>query len=257
VIAVERKIKLRNVGYQRQKERTVTMKTDLPPLGYWEATASQSRFVQYTSQIEQAAILAAHERARIPTKALDIGCEGGRWSLLLAERGWQLICTDTNARALALCQQRIPTATCVLAHDDERTLPAADQSLGLVLCIEVVPVMPSTWFRQEVMRVLQPGGLLVGVFWNQWSWRGLLHHTAARLQHKQDDWYSEAYPRWRKCMRKQGFLFVQEEGCYWPPFRHRTSNSPLIPLACCIERVLGLHKLVSLSPLIIFVAQKQ
>src|SRR5262245_42681334 len=103
----------------------------------WERIASESRFVAYTSQLEHEFILYGHELASPPTVALDLGCEGGRFSRILAERGWSLICLDINPRALELCQRRIPEARCILVSEENRVLPCEDHSLGMLLCIEV------------------------------------------------------------------------------------------------------------------------
>src|SRR5207245_10875715 len=133
----------------------------------------------YTSNIEKAVILKANHHDTLPSTMLDIGCEAGRWSKLLADVGWKPICTDINAQALALCQQRIPGATCVLASTRTRHLPAETASQGLALCIEVPQVMLTEWFLDEVSRVLQMQGLFVGTFLNHCSYRVLISHTHA------------------------------------------------------------------------------
>lgn len=180
-----------------------------------------------------------------------MGCEAGRFSLILAERGWSMICADIDEQALELCQQRIPEARCVLLAEDNRELPCSDASLGMLLCIEC-PVMPAEWFAREATRTLRTGGVLVGVFHNRLSWRGAL----ASIRGYQDGWYSNSYPSWRRAMRARGFNIVREAGWRWPPFCH-TSNSPLLPLALAAERAMGLHKLAAVSPLVGFVAIKK
>jgi SAM-dependent methyltransferase len=189
-----------------------------------------------------------------PTIALDIGCEGGRFSQVLAELGWSMICADINSSALELCQRRIPGAQCVLLTQENREVPCADRSLGMLLCIEC-PVMPAEWFAQEATRVLKTGGVLVGVFHNKLSWRGAFGHTLASLRGSHD-WYSNSYSSWRKAMWARGFKMVREIGLRWPPFPV-ASNSPLLPLALAAERAIGLQKLVALSPLVGFVAIKK
>jgi SAM-dependent methyltransferase len=220
----------------------------------WERTAGLSRFVAYTSRLERELILHASELAAPPTVALDIGCEAGRFSQILAERGWSMICADINSRALELCQQRIPGARCVLLTEDNRKVPCDDSSLGMLLCIDC-PVMPEEWFAREATRALRTGGVLVGVFSNKLSWRGAFSHMLASLRGCQD-WYSNSYPSWRRAMRARGFKMVRELGWRWPPFSI-TSNSPLLPLAFAAERAMGLRKLVAVSPLVGFVAIKK
>lgn len=232
---------------------SATNKIPLDQLPSWERTSFESRFVAHTSQLEREFILCGHELASHPSLALDLGCEGGRFSEILAERGWSLICADINPQALECCQQRNPTARCILLTEDNRVLPCADNSLGMLLCIEV-PVIATEWFIDEASRALKPGGVLVGAFQNKLSWRGIMGHWRALLE-GQFDWYSRSYPEWRGALSKRGFTFIRETGCRWAPFV-RTSNSTLLPFALAIEQAMRLPRLVALSPLVVFAARK-
>ena len=77
----------------------------------WERIGSSTRYGRYASEVEKKTLLKANSLIKKPTTALDIGCEGGRWSKLLADTGWNLICTDIDQNSLAICQERIPAAT--------------------------------------------------------------------------------------------------------------------------------------------------
>ncbi len=114
--------------------------------------------------------------------------------------------------------------------------------------------MHTDWFMNEALRVLRKDGVIVGVFWNRISWRGLLHNALAPIRGK-DTFYAVSYPAWKTKMRRSGFNLVDEVGMCWFPFR-RKSNSPLIPFAARLERLLGLNKLTRFSPLIVFIAKK-
>jgi SAM-dependent methyltransferase len=115
----------------------------------WEMIAS-TKWGSYISEIEKRALLKAHILAARPAEALEIGCEGGRWSKLLSDLGWKMTCIDVDAKALAICQRRLPAADCILVDSQARKLPCNTGSLGLVLCIEVPHVMPdSDWFISE------------------------------------------------------------------------------------------------------------
>jgi hypothetical protein len=65
-----------------------------------------------------------------------------------------------------------------------------------------------------------------------------------------------AYPRWRRRLRALGFDMVSEEGICWAPF-HRLSDSRFVPFLTRLEQRLGLRRLPSVSPWIVFVAQRQ
>ncbi len=222
---------------------------------YWENMATTRRYIRHTSEIEKEAIIKALSLAPNPTTALEIGCEGGRWSKLLSDAGWKLICTDTNQQALNICQERIPKATCILVSPDDSQLLCDTESIGLILCIEVPEVINAGWFTDEVFRALQKRGLFVGIFFNRLSWRGLVHRFTTFLKGSLPYVYRYSYPNWRKSLHKKGFSLMYEKGFGWSPLS-KTSNSPLVPVVTRIEHYLGLRRIVSLSPLIVFIAQK-
>lgn len=224
----------------------------------WEDIVGSTRYGRYAVEVERTVLLKARSLITKPTTALDIGCEGGRWAKLLSDVGWQVICTDINQRSLAICQRRIPTARCIPANPNDSTLPCDTESIGLALCIQVATVINAQWFIDEVFRVLQKSGLLVGVFWNRASWRGILYHSMPALRIKGSGnwyWYPESYPVWRKRLCDRGFTIVYEEGYCWPPFR-RNSDSLFVPIATGIEHCLGLRKLIRFGPLVVFIAQR-
>jgi SAM-dependent methyltransferase len=196
---------------------------------YWE-TVAQSRWGNYTTQIEKAVLLKAAGMLGKP------------------------ICTDVDDRSLDVCQERLPDATCVLVDEEDTTLPCETSHVSLVLCIEVPSALRTEWFLREASRVLKNDGVLVGVFFNKHSLRGYVRHLAASAFRK-FDWYERSYSDWKNAARANGFEFLCEEGICWFPFS-RNSNSPLVRPAVWLERVLGLRRLISVSPWIVFIARK-
>jgi SAM-dependent methyltransferase len=230
------------------------VETAVEPITFWERVA-QTRWGKYITEIEQEAILKAHRLAGTPSVAVEVGCEGGRWSKLLSEIGWQMICTDVDAKSLEVCKSKVPTAITLLVQPDDTRIPCDPETAGLMLCIEVWEVMQSGWFPDEIFRVLKPDGLIMGAFTNRLSLRGTYRHFSARRRHKYD-FYQHSYPLWRQHMRSKGFSFLFERGMCWFPFP-RESNSPLVPVCTRIERSLGLQRIASLSPWVAFIAQKR
>jgi SAM-dependent methyltransferase len=225
------------------------------PVTRWEKVA-ETRWGRYVSQIEKDAILYAHRAAGEPAQALEIGCEGGRWSRLLADLGWNLQCIDTDPKVLAVCQERIPAARCILVSPDSTSLPCATGSMALILCIEVCPVIEADWFLPEARRSLSDGGLLVGTFHNAASLRGVF--VMAKRWFWPKPWYpfyQLPYRRWKKNALRTGFMIPYEQGFCWFPFS-RASDSPLVPKFTLLERKLGLNRLVDFSPWIVFIARK-
>jgi SAM-dependent methyltransferase len=152
---------------------------------YWERV-SESRWGAYITERERLALAYALDRVSRGT-ALEVGCEGGRWSALVSGRGWDVVCTDVDPDSLARCAERIPSARCVLVSPDDHTLPVRAGEVDLLLVYEVNEVVESPWFPAEAARVLRPGGLLVCSYWNARSLRGLLYRTLAKVSRRSTD----------------------------------------------------------------------
>jgi SAM-dependent methyltransferase len=234
-------------------------------LTYWEVIAN-TNWGRYITEIEKRIILKASRLAGNPTIALEVGCEGGRWTKLLYDLGWKTICTDIDQIMLNKCKNNIPEAECICVSPNGSIIPCNTETIKLLLCIEVAPVIKSEWFIHESFRVLQNDGLLVGVFGNLLSWRGLffiakrcwyslINNRSILDKLERINFYNLTYPVWKKKFCKGGFNIIHEEGLCWFPFR-RDSNFPFIRLFAKMERLLHLHNLITLSPWIVFIAKK-
>ena len=221
---------------------------------FWERVAA-TRWGRYITAIEREVIIDAAEKFGIPGRAIEIGCEGGRWSKMLADNGWSLTCIDVDAETLAVCRERIPGSTCIVTKPDDMSIPCSSCSAELMLLIEVLPVLRSGWFAGEASRVLVPDGRLVALVWNRSSWRGLAAHATARLR-SEDDWYTVRYGAWKQELESTGFTIEREDGFCWFPLR-RASDSRLAPVFAACEQYSGLRHLPRFSPWIMTVARKQ
>lgn len=225
------------------------------PLTFWEQAAA-TKWGAYVSEVEKNVILEAHCIAGRSGVAVEVGCEGGRWSQMLAELGWQMTCLDIDPAALAVCQAKVPGARCILADPKSSALPLDSNSARLLLCIEVAPVIESDWFFREASRVLRSGGILVAVGWNKNSVRGLMSKARYRAAGRMTgDFYTRSYSWLRGQLTESGFQLLRQEGFCWSPF-DRTSNSPLIPCFVKLERLLQLHRLTALSPWLALIARR-
>lgn len=225
------------------------------PSTVWETVAT-TRWGQYTTDVVEDAVCRAAEMAGPPRSALEVGCEGGRWSRLLADVGWAMTCTDVNQTVLSVCQQRVPSAKCILVSPRDTTLPCATSTMNLLLCVEVFPVMDSTWFPMEAGRVLSNDGVLVGVVHNRQSFRGAYVRARQSLVGASERFYNVSYREWRRRMNAAGFDIAYERGFCWFPLS-RESNSVLAPLYVQLERRIGLSRITALSPWIVFIARKR
>ena len=220
---------------------------------WWDSLGDRT-WGAYLADIQKQAILKAHELSGEPANALDIGCGSGRWSKLLINLGWNVKCTEVREHALMRCREQNPAADCVLVDPGEGALPAASGSVRLLLCMEVPPVIHSGWFLDEAFRVLSGDGIMVGVFWNLFSYRGLLAHLTAPFRGSYD-YYKVKYPVWKRQAMSHGFVLRHERGFCWFPFR-RDSNSPSVPVFAQLEKNLGLRRLPAISPWVVLAAQK-
>jgi SAM-dependent methyltransferase len=224
---------------------------------HWERVAESTTWGRYISDVERQVILRGASLAGEPGHAVDLGCGGGRWSRELATRGWNLTCLDVSRSALAVCQRNVPTAKCVLTHAVDKSLSLPSHSAQLALCVEVIPLIESTWFLAEVRRVLSDRGILVGVYINGKSLRGLAWRVKRRLLNSHDgpQFYNSSYSEFKRGLNENGLELLHEESCCWGPFT-RDSNSPFVPACARMERALGLHRVVTWSPWVVFIARK-
>jgi ubiquinone/menaquinone biosynthesis C-methylase UbiE len=214
------------------------------------------------TEIETGFLLEASKLAGPPGTAMELGCDGGRWSILLNEQGWGNVCTDIVPNAVATAQRRLPNAKCYVVGPTDSRLPVEDGSIDLLLVYEAPPVVEADWFPTEARRVLRKGGVLVFTHLNSGSYRAYIYRILRSMQRL---WKGErfkayyngpSYSAFRTTLTKLGFQFQRETGFCWFPFG-RQSNSPLIAVACRLERWLGLRKLPSLSPWIVSIARSQ
>lgn len=220
---------------------------------YWEQVA-QSRWGAYVTERKRDTLCRALERVS-PAKALEVGCEGGRWSKLLSDRGWSVTCTDIDERALSVCQERLSDARCVLTSPESTALPCETGEMRLVLVYEVPEVIESEWILREVRRVLEPGGVFVCSSLNPQSLRGAFHRMLgkARNDGARASYRGRSYGAFRDDLAAHGFRTVDETGLCWLPFT-RASDSPLVVPATALERALRLDRIPRLSPWILTVA---
>jgi SAM-dependent methyltransferase len=229
-----------------------------PQMTYWDRVAQTTRWGRYVTEIQRQVIEQGEAYAGPPGKAVDLGCGGGRWSKMLAERGWEMTCIDVSSQSLDICKRNVATANCILAQAKDRTIPLASNAVSLALCIEVVPLIEADWFAPEVHRILSDSGIFIGVYINGRSLRGMASRLKNRLVSGESSYtfYQSRYDLWKCRLLKTGFEMLHEESCCWGPFT-RNSNSPFVPAFAKVERAVGLHRVVTFSPWVVFIARKQ
>jgi SAM-dependent methyltransferase len=233
--------------------------TDIDTLpGTFYEELAQTRWGQYISSAEEATLLTAASRAGGGT-AVEVGGDAGRWSQLLYSRGWSVTCIEVREDALALCQERMPSARCLLAKTDDKSWPLTDEFADLLLVYEVEAVTNSAWFLPEAKRVLKGGGILVTTFHNPATIRGAVYRVRtpfSPVRRRQRAYDGTSFRVTERRLEEHGFELLSAEGLCWAPFS-RGSDSRLVPLFTSLERVTGLRRLVRFSPLALVVARKR
>lgn len=228
----------------------------------WCEDLAQNAWGAYMTEIETRELLAASALAGPPGIAMELGCDGGRWSIMLHQQGWSNVCTDIAGHAIATCQRRLPEAKCFLVDPSDSRLPVEDSSIDLLLVYEAPPVVDATWFPAEARRVLRKDGVLLFTHLNSSSYRARLYRLVRAAQRiwKGDRFKSyydgPSYAALRKTLVALGFEIVQESGFCWFPFG-RQSNSPLVAPAVRLELLLGLREWVNASPWVITTARSR
>ncbi len=99
---------------------------------------------------------------------LDAGCGTG---LNLRHLPAGSVGLDIHPRNIAVVRARVPGCSAVLGDVEE--MPFPDGSFGTVVCTEVLEHIPEPAIAlDEIRRVLQPGGVLIGsVPAHSWIWR--------------------------------------------------------------------------------------
>jgi len=129
----------------------------------------------------------------------------------------------------------------------------ASRTYGLLLCVEVAPVIQSDWFLRSIS-VLREHGILVGVFWNRTSLRGFFWRVKHRFAPQRCSLLQHILFCLEKNLVGPVFQLVYEEGFCWSSF-WKTSNSPLIPRSRNL-RPAPTTSVAAWSPWIVFIAQK-
>jgi len=225
---------------------------------YWENIAVNSLWGKYIDQIEKNTIENAFKKIKNKNCILEIGCESGKWLDLASKAGFsKLIGTDINPDYEKACKLKNENIIFYTVNPNDQTLPCTDNSVDLLLVIEVPSVIHCEWFYKEAKRILTPDGIIVGVVTNKFSWRGFLFNRSRETTsfRQKELSYTQPYYFWKRLIKKQHFDFLSERGYCSGPFQ-RNSNSIFIPLYLFIEKIFMLHTLLFISPWIIFIIKK-
>ncbi|MBP2413806.1 SAM-dependent methyltransferase [Arthrobacter stackebrandtii] len=181
---------------------------------------------------------------------LDIGAGTGKYTQLLAGRGWTVTAVDPSTDMLAQLTANLPEVTAVTGTAEQLDLPGASADLAVVAQAWhwVDPVAAST----EIARVLRPGGTL-GLVWNQLDVSLPWVHRLARIMHAGDvhkpDFRPEVGPefsapeahntRWAQPLTPEGIMELAKSRSYYLKASDATREKVMGNLAWYLLEHLG------------------
>ena len=130
-----------------------------------------------------------------PGLALDLGCGTGRDTLVLLERGWQVLALDAEPEALSALRERTPgplqgRLETRQARFEAVEIPHCDllnSSFALPFCEPAH--FPALW--NGITAAVRPGGLFCGQLFGErdsWASKGVTVVDAAALQQVLREW---------------------------------------------------------------------
>ena len=182
------------------------------------------------------------------TSVMDVGAEAGRFSKLSTDAATFVVSIDIDSYGLKRLKQKQNSVYVVQA--DARCIPFKDGTFDAILMIEVLDYIPQLDFAlTECHRTLIKGKSLILPSGNKSSLK-------AKLREIQGKSYQHSYSRVIESVQRSGLVVERKIGYNWLLFG-RASDNRLISLLAWFERVLGFHRIPSLSPWVIVKATRK
>jgi SAM-dependent methyltransferase len=224
---------------------------------YWSSVA-QTSMGQYITQEEVSFINRAI--AGLPEKPviiLDAGAGSGKLEPLLTTLASHVICTEINPELTGILAHTGSNVMPVLVKPTIRSLPLADDSVDVVVCLELPELAEQNWFYAECQRVLKHRGIMIIMSTNRFSWKGALKGLWSGDRARADKrYYLRTIHDVRRSVKRYGLTVRRVSGMNWAPFS-RASDSPLVPLFMTFEKLMKLSRLVFCSPWVLLEVRKE
>jgi ubiquinone/menaquinone biosynthesis C-methylase UbiE len=174
---------------------------------------------------------------------LDVGAESGRISLLTLNTKTNVVSIDIDRISLRRLRQRTKQPYVIVA--DARCLPFKSGVFDAVFMIEVLDYIPQLGVAlNDCNRTLKFDSSCVLSFGNKSSFKGKLKGLKGKP-------YLHSFKDLMYNLSKTGFVYKSAMGFNWLLFG-RTSQNRLIPALAWLEWSIGLRRLRSYSPWVIF-----
>jgi ubiquinone/menaquinone biosynthesis C-methylase UbiE len=208
---------------------------------HWEM-AAKTRMGKYLTAVETVFINKVVDFSKTEF-VLDVGAESGRISLLALNTTTNVVSIDIDRVSLRRLRQRTKQPYVIAA--DARCLPFRNDVFDAVFMIEVLDYIPQLEVTlNDCNRTLKLDSKCVLSFGNKSSVKGKLKSLKGKP-------YLHSFKDLMCNLPKTGFVYKNAVGFNWLLFG-RTSQNCLIPALAWLEWAIGLRRLRSYSPWVIF-----
>lgn len=129
----------------------------------WSITGLRQRVTTFEKLLDDGLL-------RVGARVLELGCGAGTYVRLLGKRGYRVVGLDYSLPSLSRAMTADPRRVGRYLAGGAYALPFGSDSFQAVVCIGVLPVLDHPGQAlDEMIRVLQPGGLLLVETLNAWN----------------------------------------------------------------------------------------
>jgi cyclopropane fatty-acyl-phospholipid synthase-like methyltransferase len=179
-------------------------------------------------------------------KVLDIGGGSGRFAIPLMELGYDVTVVDKSSDALEILQNRSRAIKCI--NSDFMNAEIDDQYDNLI-AIEVIYYFDNySAFFKKVSGLMKKGGKCILMVENPNSPRYYFRKIKKNIL---DIYHPEQISRLKLLLEQTGLKIEAVNGFNWVPLSV-SSDSILVDAFAKIESTLGLGKIKSISPLLMY-----
>lgn len=210
---------------------------------------------KYLDQVEKQFIndfLQDHE----PYLCLDISCGSGRHTIPLLNKGLNVVACDLDyiqiqKLSTALANIEIRNDLINILQTDAHYLPFKNSACEVIFSFQTVGYLDHTIFFSECNRILKKNGFLLFNEANNKSYKAIAYNN----KNSDGQFYRKSHSEICSMLIDNGFRIKKVIGMNWLPIS-RSSNARWIPLASKIERIFKLRFFPSISPWVLYLAEK-
>lgn len=157
------------------KTKYVSTAYDKDQSFYYDSKRFFSPYGELFNQLELEQFYVAARRLKRASRVLEVGCGTGRFTEASLSNGHEVFAVEPSPYMLAITKNKLSAFknNLKLIMSEGASIPLPDETFGFVVAIRVVNQLPSENYAlemvREMIRVCQPGGVILVEFVNKWS----------------------------------------------------------------------------------------